>query len=242
MNGYIYTAIDGRDKPPDKASWKEISGNAIKLTSCLRILPTTHGDDLSEIMETESRSKLPKVGCFERCFWVRCYYFDGRDLSENKDEPKATGLFKYEQDGVHGWKLLYSEEHVPEVIVPPAKPPFPDASSPKPGMKQFDSGAVRSSDADYARYDLIPRAALEVMGRTLKAGAERYGPYNWQNGIPESDLMNHCLQHIHKWLEGDRSEDHIGHAMCNLAFLAHFKLNEIEDIYNTQKHGTDGNN
>lgn len=90
-------------------------------------------------------------------------------------------------------------------------------------MKTFDSGAVRSTDADHARYDLIPRAAIEALGRTLKEGADKYGEQNWKKGIPTSDFLNHCLQHLYKYLDGDRSEDHIGHAMCNLAFLAHFE-------------------
>lgn len=89
-------------------------------------------------------------------------------------------------------------------------------------LKQFESGAVRSTDADHARFDLIPFAAVEALGRTLKEGAEKYGEYNWQKGIPASDLLNHALQHIYKYLDGDYSEDHIGHAMTNLAFLAHF--------------------
>ena len=95
-------------------------------------------------------------------------------------------------------------------------------------LKQFESGAIRSKDADHARYDLIPRAALEAMTITLKKGADRYGEFNWKKGIPASDLMNHCLQHIYKWLDGDRSEEHIAHAMCNLAFLAHFETEKTK--------------
>ena len=96
-------------------------------------------------------------------------------------------------------------------------------------FKEFQSGAKRSKDADHARYDLIPMAAMEAMAKTLCVGARRYGEFNWQKGIPASDLMNHCLQHIYKWLDGDRSEDHIGHAMCNLAFLAHFiSIGQVE--------------
>jgi len=94
---------------------------------------------------------------------------------------------------------------------------------PQFNLKQFESGAIRSTDADRARYDLIPFAAMEALARTLKEGSDKYGESNWKQGLPASDLLNHCLQHIFKWLDGDRSEDHIGHAMCNLAFLAHFE-------------------
>lgn len=91
-------------------------------------------------------------------------------------------------------------------------------------VRVFESGAVRSKDADHARYDLIPFAAMESMGRTLKEGADKYGEYNWQKGMPTGDLLNHTLQHLYKFIAGDRSENHIGHAMCNLAFLAHFEM------------------
>ena len=97
--------------------------------------------------------------------------------------------------------------------------------------KTFESGAQRSTDADHARYDLVPRAAIEFMARTLKEGAERYGEQSWRKGIPSSDLWNHLLQHAYKWIDGDRSEDHLGHLMCNAAFLCHFHQDEINKIY-----------
>ena len=108
----------------------------------------------------------------------------------------------------------------------------PDAvSDGKTVYRVFESGAMRSRDADHARYDLIPREAMELIGRTLKKGAEKYEALNWKKGLPESDLLNHALQHIYKWIDGDRSEDHVGHALANLAFLAHFKFDEINEIY-----------
>ena len=101
-------------------------------------------------------------------------------------------------------------------------------------LKEFESGAVRSADSDHARYDLIPYAGLELLGRTLKHGADRYGEFNWQKGIPQSDLINHAMQHLVKWGAGDRSEDHIGHCLANLCFLAHFCFDEVDKIYRTE--------
>ena len=98
-------------------------------------------------------------------------------------------------------------------------------------LHRFESGAVRSTDADHARYDLIPIAAMEAMATTLKQGAEKYGEHNWKLGIPVSDLWNHLLQHAFKWISGDRSENHIGHLLCNAAFLAHFCADEIAAIH-----------
>jgi hypothetical protein len=47
-------------------------------------------------------------------------------------------------------------------------------------------------------------------------GAERYGENNWQKGFPVPDVLNHAMAHIVNYLSGDRSEDHLGHAACNL--------------------------
>jgi hypothetical protein len=91
-------------------------------------------------------------------------------------------------------------------------------------FKKFDSGAIRGTDKDDRRYDLIPKHALDSLAETLAYGAKKYGALNWRKGIPDSDLINHCLQHIFDYLEGsvDDQEPHLDHAFCNLAFLIHF--------------------
>lgn len=89
--------------------------------------------------------------------------------------------------------------------------------------KQFKSGAVRSKDADNVRYDLISPIGLRRLAEAYAEGAAKYGEYNWLKGIPASDLSNHALRHIYLWLSGDKSEDHMGHAIWNLITLAHFE-------------------
>ena len=44
----------------------------------------------------------------------------------------------------------------------------------------------------------------------------RYVEDNWQKGIPIKDCLNHAIDHIYKYLSGDRTEDHLAHAACNL--------------------------
>lgn len=52
-------------------------------------------------------------------------------------------------------------------------------------------------------------------------GASRYGEGNWLKGMPLAFLLNHALAHIYTFLDGDRSEDHLGHAAANLLMACH---------------------
>ena len=87
--------------------------------------------------------------------------------------------------------------------------------------KVFDSGAVRSSDADNVRYDLISPVAIERLAEVCAEGAAKYGDFNWEAGMPAHDLLNHALRHIYRFLSGDRSEDHLGHALWNVGGAIH---------------------
>lgn len=52
-------------------------------------------------------------------------------------------------------------------------------------------------------------------------GASKYGEGNWLKGMPLAFLLNHALAHIHNYLEGDRTEDHLGHAAANMLMACH---------------------
>lgn len=89
------------------------------------------------------------------------------------------------------------------------------------GTVRFTTGAVRSSDAEATRYDLISPIGLEAVARTCAEGAAKYSDYNWEAGMPVGDLLNHALRHIYKYLGGDRSEDHLPHAAWGLLAAIH---------------------
>lgn len=91
--------------------------------------------------------------------------------------------------------------------IPHVGPDTPTATSPS-GAKQ--------SDLPY-RCDLLPAAAVLMISKTLKDGADRYGVDNWR-GIPVSDHVNHALVHLFAYLAGDVQDDHLGHAACRLLF------------------------
>ncbi len=86
---------------------------------------------------------------------------------------------------------------------------------------EFKSGAVRSADAESVRYDLISPIALEALARANAEGSAKYGDFNWEKGMPVNDLLNHVVRHIYKFLGGDRSEDHLGHAMWGVGAAIH---------------------
>ena len=87
------------------------------------------------------------------------------------------------------------------------------------GLCRYSSGAVRSQLS--VRYDLLPVEGLRAAAEAMCVGAARYGAGNWERGIPSGELLNHALNHIYLWLAGDRSEDHLSHATCNLLMASH---------------------
>ncbi len=88
-------------------------------------------------------------------------------------------------------------------------------------VKTFETGAVRSKDADGVRYDLISPVALEEIAKTYHEGAHKYGDHNWLKGMPVSDLLNHAIRHIYIFLSGDRDEPHLAHAAWGLLAAIH---------------------
>lgn len=85
----------------------------------------------------------------------------------------------------------------------------------------YDTGAVRSADCDNVRYDLISPIGLRALAKTYAEGAEKFGAHNWENGMPATDMLNHAIAHIFNFLEGNRDEDHLGHAAWNIIGAIH---------------------
>jgi hypothetical protein len=90
-------------------------------------------------------------------------------------------------------------------------------------LTTFPTGAVRSNDAASVRFDLITPIGLRRLAETCAEGAKKYGPYNWERGIPASEMLNHAIRHIYLYLQGDRADDHLAHAAWGLLGVAHFE-------------------
>lgn len=108
-----------------------------------------------------------------------------------------------------------------------------DMLTPFSKLRTFETGSVRTADADATRYDLISEIGLERLARTCADGAGKYGDHNWRKGQPFSVVLNHALYHINKFKQGDTSEDHLAHAAWGLFALMEFQATrqELNDLY-----------
>ena len=89
--------------------------------------------------------------------------------------------------------------------------------------EQFSTGAVRDKADDKPRPELISPFATDRLAQWLRLGAEKYAPRNWEKGIPISRCFASLHRHLMRYQEGDRSEDHLAAAYCNLMFCLHFE-------------------
>jgi hypothetical protein len=89
--------------------------------------------------------------------------------------------------------------------------------------RQFASGAVRDMAAGKGRMDLLSPFANIRTSKWLEKGAEKYGPHNWEKGIPFSSLLDSTMRHLQKYLMGWRDEDHLAAARFGVDALMHFE-------------------
>lgn len=79
------------------------------------------------------------------------------------------------------------------------------------------------------QWSLVDFKSLEPMVKVLEFGADRYGKFNWQKGLPYTETAESLLRHVFAFLDGeDKDKDsgieHIGHIMCNAMFLSHMYM------------------
>jgi len=98
-------------------------------------------------------------------------------------------------------------------------------------VKEFETGAVRSTDADGERFDLLSPPAMRRLAAVCAEGAEKYSAHNWERGMPVTDLLNHGLRHLFLYLAGNRDEDHLGHALWNIAGAIHSEECSPEELW-----------
>ena len=63
----------------------------------------------------------------------------------------------------------------------------------------------------------IPLSALEALGSIFLEGVPKYGEYNWKHGAwdrkYQMERWEHADRHLHLWVEGDRTENHLAKVM-----------------------------
>lgn len=87
--------------------------------------------------------------------------------------------------------------------------------------RHFSSGAKRDSDSTKPRLELISPFAKERLGYLLAKGANRYGPRNWEKGMPLSQFLASAERHLNKIKMGDTSEDHMAAVVFNIDAMMH---------------------
>ena len=88
-------------------------------------------------------------------------------------------------------------------------------------------------DQSKAPLDLLPYDSLEEIAKVLAFGRDKYGAYNWKEGISYSRLIAAAMRHLGQFNNGvDLDEEaqtlHTANAACNLLFLIWMQKNRPE--------------
>lgn len=78
---------------------------------------------------------------------------------------------------------------------------------------------------------------IEGVATVLGFGAEKYGKYNWTEGIEYDRLYDALQRHMNAWYKGEdidpeSGENHLLHAACELMFLYCFQKWGREELDN----------
>lgn len=94
-------------------------------------------------------------------------------------------------------------------------------------------------DSEKPDLSLLPKEPLWEIATVLTKGANKYGRYNWMEGIEISRLLAASMRHITQFNDGeDRDPElqtvHLANACCNLMF-AMWMLQHRPDLDNRRK-------
>lgn len=86
----------------------------------------------------------------------------------------------------------------------------------------MDNKGGTKNDGAKPDLTLIPREAIEEMGKALTFGAKKYSRYNFREGMDISRPIAASLRHIYQFLDGEDVDEetncvHLGNAMAGLA-------------------------
>lgn len=79
-------------------------------------------------------------------------------------------------------------------------------------------------------YDNQPVDMILEVSKHFEAGAEKYGEYNWQCGIPLWSYKDSAIRHYLKWLRGDNDEPHDRAFVWNCLCYLWTKDNVLVDV------------
>lgn len=166
-------------------------------------------------------------GTVERC--PNCHYVKGEEVII---PMKTVPGYSQDIDGnivqpsdvpcsVCGTKMLFADNKTRLVC--------PQCARNKLSQEIFPSGAVRGKD-NTPTYTLIPACALRRLAKIYETGNIRYPDNQWRKGIPVSNIVDHALEHLMKWLEGSRTEDHLAKVAWAMFSLMYYEsVDKLED-------------
>lgn len=91
--------------------------------------------------------------------------------------------------------------------------------SPEAPVVENEQGGKQSS-SPYG-FELLPTSSVFAAAMVARQGADKYGEtLNNRNytKIPCESHLNHAIAHIYAYLAGDKSDDHLAHAIVRLMF------------------------
>lgn len=105
------------------------------------------------------------------------------------------------------------------------------------GKKPETSNGLKY-DNEKPRMALLSPKGIEAEAEAMTYGAEKYGDYNWRNGIKVSRYLSAALRHIFAVLRGEFFDPesglhHLGHAKANLGMALQTLEDrpELNDLY-----------
>lgn len=95
-------------------------------------------------------------------------------------------------------------------------PKLPDSGE----RSEFNTGAVRDASKGKGIPSAIPPRALMKLARRFEDGAAKYERDNWKQGIPLSRYVDSLYRHLWAYMDGDKTEDHLGAIIWNAVCLS----------------------
>ncbi len=84
------------------------------------------------------------------------------------------------------------------------------------------------------RHDLIPIEFLDELASIFEEGLSKYGGDSWKKGGTEflTDCLNHASNHLHLYMNGDKSENQLAKVAWNCLAV---RWHELRNASNPEK-------
>lgn len=92
----------------------------------------------------------------------------------------------------------------------------------------YPTGAVRDTNKDKIRWDLVPKECLKRVAIHYTEGSKKYEERNWEKGIPTERFKESMERHMMQYLLGETDEDHLAACVFNIFGIMYNELKEKE--------------